>query len=226
MSSSLQFEFFDRFTPTYEDRRIDFMVDDLRSDTKGGLRFLDVGCGDGSVLEYLARHTERLDFEGVDPAEEYVHKAERRGVRARVGSVFDLPANEKFDRVLMASVLHHVVGETFAESRANSRRAIRNCLDILEPQGRLYIFEPCFEPELLVRIAFGLKVRGVRVFGNRRVGIGHFNIGAPLVAFFGRASLREAIGECGGRIRTEVEVDSSRPGGVLGRHGIGLVVTC
>ena len=51
--ASLQFDYFDRFTPTYDEKRIEFVVDDLRERDVSAASLMDLGCGDGALLDYL-----------------------------------------------------------------------------------------------------------------------------------------------------------------------------
>jgi methionine biosynthesis protein MetW len=73
-----------------------------------GATLLDVGCGDGAMLEYLAR-TKGVRALGIDISGEAVSRAGRRGVIARVQTLADLRSSgETFDHVVMSEVVEHV----------------------------------------------------------------------------------------------------------------------
>lgn len=73
----------------------------------GGKRLLDLGCGDGSLLECLLRLTDYEEFHGVDVAAELM-----RGIDPRVRTaVFDIskPGDlPEVDAVIVAGVIQYV----------------------------------------------------------------------------------------------------------------------
>ena len=70
-----------------------------------GLRWLDVGCGNGAFTELLAGRCAARSVQGIDPSEEQVAFARRRlaharNVQMRTGSAMALPfADGTFDAV-------------------------------------------------------------------------------------------------------------------------------
>jgi len=76
-----------------------------------GARILDVGCGTGSLLDYLPANVEYVGF---DPNPAYIEAARRRyGDRGRffcdrVGSNVIALENGAFDFVVAKSLLHHL----------------------------------------------------------------------------------------------------------------------
>jgi SAM-dependent methyltransferase len=84
-----------------------FKAELLRRECRGK-SVLDVGCGTGTYVDFLAR----LNFEvvGVDPTPAFIEEAERRRAGTFVeGSAERLPFPDKsFDTVLLLSVLEHV----------------------------------------------------------------------------------------------------------------------
>jgi trans-aconitate methyltransferase len=89
-----------------------------RLERTGGKRLLDLGCGDGSLLECLLRLTDFEEFHGCDVAEELM-----RGIDPRVRTaVFDIAQPgplPQVDATIIAGVIQYVfddavVGELFA----------------------------------------------------------------------------------------------------------------
>ncbi|OFV92010.1 MAG: hypothetical protein A3G76_03330 [Acidobacteria bacterium RIFCSPLOWO2_12_FULL_65_11] len=73
-----------------------------------GSSVLDVGCGDGAMLEFL-RTAKDVKAVGIDISAEAVSRARRRGVDARVQTLGDLRlAGTTFDHVVMSEVVEHV----------------------------------------------------------------------------------------------------------------------
>jgi len=119
--NSMQWEYFDRFTPNYDPERTHFILEDFRHRNNVN-SVLDVGCGDGATLKYLGDRFKGLSLHGVDPSRSYIERA--RSVSeissATVGSILDGLPEElqecRYDAVIMASVLHHLVGTTRKDS--------------------------------------------------------------------------------------------------------------
>lgn len=91
-----------------------------------GSRILDVGCGDGALVERLAKGG--LDAVGVDP---------RAPDRPRLvqRSLEELEAPEPFDAACAVMSLHH----------ADLDRVVPTIARLLRPGGRLYVFEFAWE---------------------------------------------------------------------------------
>jgi methionine biosynthesis protein MetW len=75
---------------------------------EAGASVLDVGCGDGVMLEFLIE-TKQVRALGIDVSAEAVGRAVARGVDARVQVLGDLSASgQTFDHVVMSEVVEHV----------------------------------------------------------------------------------------------------------------------
>jgi methionine biosynthesis protein MetW len=77
---------------------------------KAGESVLDVGCGDGSMLEYL-RSASMVHGTGIDISEVAVRKARERGVDARATTIEAVLAQRgpsSFDHVVLSEVIEHV----------------------------------------------------------------------------------------------------------------------
>ena len=105
---------------------------DLNNDSK----ILDVGCGDAQIRSFLGD----VNYVGVDHNPKYIAKArEANGLSdefyvADVSEVAQLVTN-KFDRVLLIGVLHHL-------SDSQCQDLIRNCAQLLATNGHLFAIDP------------------------------------------------------------------------------------
>ena len=96
-----------------------------------GARLLDVGCGTGSLLDYLPEDVEYVGFD-LNPA--YIEAARKRyGARGtffsvRVGSESDVIGGSDFDFVVATSLLHHLTHD-------EARHVLRSALRFLRPGG-------------------------------------------------------------------------------------------
>jgi methionine biosynthesis protein MetW len=95
---------------------------------------LDVGCGEGMFLEYVA-HTRRARGVGVDISSAAVERVRLRGIEAEVADVGrgELPAG-RFDHVVCAEMLEHIA-EPELVLRAAAARAVKSVLVTLPNTG-------------------------------------------------------------------------------------------
>jgi SAM-dependent methyltransferase len=102
----------------------------------GTLRLLDIGCGAGGLLPYLAQFGA---VTGVDPSPGAVAHAARHGAGdVHVGTLPDgLPfgPQDRFDVITLLDVVEHVAEDVQSLSVVN---------DLLEPDGTLVITVPAF----------------------------------------------------------------------------------
>ena len=98
-------EWFKRNQTAYDN--YDFKKDNLiktiseiykKKNLKNNTKILEIGCGDGSRLEYLAKNLKIKKIYGIDPSKMAVKKAISKGVLAKIGTADYLPfENKKFD---------------------------------------------------------------------------------------------------------------------------------
>ncbi len=226
--SDRQFEFFDRFTPRYDDRRVDFMVEELR-ELGPAPRVIDLGCGDGSVLRHLVDRVPGLAPVGVDPSPRYVDLANERGLDARVGSILDpglaAATGDGYDAALVVAVLHHLVGPTRRRSRANVAAAIGVAAGLVRPGGKLLIYEPTYRPRLGMAVLFWIKAMVVRLAGNRRVELGRpaLNIGAPIVSYYDVEAIEALLAGAGLELVDTSIVSTGSVAGIARRQSVGFI---
>jgi SAM-dependent methyltransferase len=117
--------------PDFVDRRLDEMVATLASFRRTG-RWLDIGCGAGSLVRAAARAD--WDVEGTEIAPQPVAMLCREGFRVHLGDVMDLELTPgTYDVVSLIEVLEHL-RDPFA--------ILQRARDLLRPGGALYLTTP------------------------------------------------------------------------------------
>ena len=109
---------------------------------KGGETVVDLGCGSGTVLEYMPSD---IDYVGVDISESYIRAARKRfSERGRffLGNVSDFLNQDDLpirpaDMVLSNGLLHHLPDDEVIEVLELTKR-------ILKPNGRLVCLEATY----------------------------------------------------------------------------------
>ncbi len=196
--------YFDSHVPEYSDGRLDRVAEFLATSARPDSTLIDVGCGVGNTLDFISRSADMTRLSAMDVSESCLVKTrERVECDTLHGSVLDRDfiagLAGGYDFVVVAAVLHHLVGSTRRESRANAREAIGNSLMLLKPEGHLIIVEPVFRPRLAMDSVFWLK-RTVSRVTSRRVGVlGYWaNVGQPVVSYYSPDELNAmVIGEGG-----------------------------
>jgi SAM-dependent methyltransferase len=129
----------DRFVPVCA--RIDSDFPD------GRFRLLDVGGGNGRFADQILARYPDAHVTVLDNSELLL---ERNTVNSRkslqLGSAADLVAmRQQFDLVSMHWLLHHLVGDSYRETRRNQLDVLSAARDLLTDRGRLSIFENNYE---------------------------------------------------------------------------------
>ena len=108
-------DYFDKWTPHYDiGKNFGEALSFLREASPAAM-LLDVGCGDGTTIEFLQQVTPIENLYGMDIAAKYLEAVrERTGCSTIQGSILDdAVISERegtFDYVVLRAVLHHLVG--------------------------------------------------------------------------------------------------------------------
>ncbi len=218
--------YFDRRRAEYPVHRFEFAAAALREQGRAGGTLLDVGCGTGNTLEYLRDTAGIRQLAGIDVSRRCVARTRSRlGCRAWQGSILDRALAERFDGefdvVVVAAVLHHLVGPTRTRSRELARTALIHCLRMVRPGGLLVVIEPVFEPRWVMDAVFHVK-RMIGTVARGRVELlsQANNLGPPVVSFYSEGELRELLRRAGAGEIVGRNAVGQRPGRLFRAAGI------
>lgn len=105
--------------------------------------------GNGGVINYKTAGFQQLDCIDLSlsktAAEQYQDVA---NIAFKQGNVMHLTevADHVYDAVILQCVLHHLAGNSFAVTNSNVKKALRECMRILKPGGKLLIVESAVVP--------------------------------------------------------------------------------
>ena len=108
------------------------------------LRVLEIGCGDGSRLNYLADR-QGCEAYGVDPSQQAVSRAVARGIQAQQGTADRLPfADGFFDVVIFGFCLYLCDDQDLFRVAAEGDRVLSNpgWLLIMDFEARAPVYRP------------------------------------------------------------------------------------
>jgi len=142
--------------------------DELVADAKmRGGRILDVGCGDGLLLQRLAPFAQEVV--GVDPDKAAIVRAQTRlaaipNVSLITSDFLEMtlpPHNERFSTVICVASLHHMELE----------RALLKMSQVLAPGGRLLIVGLAADKSIIDYVISGLVLIPIRVMDRMHGGM-------------------------------------------------------
>jgi len=148
------------------------------SERGSGKQVLDVGCGQGELLRWLAE--QGFEPHGIEPSEDAVALARERGLKARTATLEELLAEsdppKTYDAVLLLNVLEHV---------PDAAAMVQGIHRLLEPGGFLYVRVPNdFNP--------------LQAVAREKLGVEPWWVAVPdHVNYFDVSSLCDLGGRCG-----------------------------
>lgn len=141
--------------------RDEFAMRAFKNYAERRLRVLELGCGTGHCLESLSLSYPRFDLYGLDITPAMVKTARKLRpdtIVLMVGDCLRTPfKNDKFDAVVMYSVLHHLVTKTKEESSALREAGLRELLRLLAPDGFIVLEEVCVNAAWRSALIFALS---------------------------------------------------------------------
>ena len=102
---------------------------------KEGMRVLDVGCGTGAFIWYLARESRNIDFTGLDLDPVFLAAAEKSAPRETRGLRFLFREGDATKMPFPDGSFDAVISHTFFNSCPEYRQALREMLRVCQPGG-------------------------------------------------------------------------------------------
>lgn len=141
------------------------------SKVRGG-RVLDIGCGDGLLLQRLAPFAEQVV--GIDPDEKAIVRAQTRlAAVSNVSLINDdfltmpiPPQEERYSTVTCIATLHHM----------ELRKALKIMSEILAPGGRLLIVGLAADKSIMDFVISGLLILPIRVMDRLHGGMKEIDV--------------------------------------------------
>ena len=231
MSDEQTHDYFDKFTPHYDPTRFQFAVEFLNHRSKPSDTLIDIGCGDGAILQMVKDQTSIRRLTGLDISRNYLDQTKRTvGCEVVRGSILDerfvQEYENQFDYCTLSAVLHHLIGRTRKESFRYAAACLHNAIRILRPSGYLLLSEPTHAPSAIMDIVFWVK-KCVGGLANQRVELFQqwMNLGQPVVSYYTPHQLRCFFASIeDAEIAEEVVILKMRLGAVIRRVDVGIIV--
>jgi trans-aconitate methyltransferase len=128
---------------TYDVARI---IEHLSRLDERALRIADIGGGIGSVAQAIATSVPRVSVDVFDSSKlAKMQFIRHERVRLRFGDFLESEIVEKYDVVLLRTVLHHITGATTQQTRRRQQDAISKAAQMLHDTGSMFVTENFYE---------------------------------------------------------------------------------
>ena len=198
--------YFEGHVHDYNPRRLRFAIDHITKRATPTSTLLDVGCGTGTLLALIESETGISELTGMDVSSNALAVADKRVTCQTIkASIFDpdvaTSLSERFDFVVLAAVLHHLVADSRKESRELSAQALGQAMELLAEDGSLVIVEPTFTPHWAMSMVFFAKKQTSRWTSGRIEILDTWNnIGAPVVSYYSPSELHDLVTQAGAEV--------------------------
>lgn len=112
------------------------IVEEMLDNDKSKLKILEVGCGDGCVMEYFK--DKGYDVTGVTLSRKDIEECRKKGLDARYLDMHFLDMKERFDLIFCSHTFEHAIAPFIVLTEFNER---------LNENGRLVIIMPNQDPQ-------------------------------------------------------------------------------
>ena len=206
VTDSKTIAYFDKNTPEYHSARLGQALEAIRRHADADSSLVEVGCGVGNILERIGQQTPVRRLCGIDVSQKCLErtrarlKAQGLACETHEGSILDegfiSTLAGRFDVVVAAALLHHLIGRTRSESRRLAEAALANCVRLVRSGGYIIVAEPVYYPKLTMDLVFWIKRLITTVTDERVSFFGHWNnLGAPVVSYYRTEDIIEMMKE-------------------------------
>lgn len=103
---------------------------------------VEFGGAAGQLLAQVNKNYPQSDLTNVEIINGYRSRQVLKKIKFVHGSILNGKFSEgAFDAIIIRDVLHHLIGESLRQSRANQRKALKELWRFLEPGGAIFIEE-------------------------------------------------------------------------------------
>lgn len=112
----------------YKDKMI------LKNLSKSDINILDIGCGEGILLQKICKLAPQSNIRGIDYMKENISICKNHGLPAEEGDIYNLSVESgTIDVVFLIEVIEHLV---------DHEKALNEVIRILKPGGKLVVLFP------------------------------------------------------------------------------------
>jgi SAM-dependent methyltransferase len=176
----------------------------------GDFSFLDVGGGNGRFADRLLEEYPGATGTVLDNSEVLLGRnagSVRKRLVCESAEHID-KIDGRFDLISVHWLLHHLVGESYRQTRRNQLKALRSLRALLSPRGRISIFENMYQgwvfEDLPGRLIYHVTAARLIAGLSRRMGANTAGVG---VCFLSRRQWLASFRECGLEVLGYTEPD-------------------